>query len=78
MPKQNETMQHDTYELYMRRGRIPCDFSTPPSNKVSYASTNEIGTYMRQGRFATMHVGTELLNYDKVRSDSLSKVSHWF
>ena len=26
--KQNETMQHDTYELYMRRGWIPCVFST--------------------------------------------------
>ena len=42
--KQNETMQHDTYELYMRRGWIPCDFSTPPSSEVSYASIAEVGT----------------------------------
>ena len=42
--KQNETIQHDTYELYMRSGWIPCDFSTPPSSQVSYASTAEVGT----------------------------------
>ena len=45
--KQNETMQHDTYELYMRRGWIPCDFSTVKIYRITRKSNNWLASLFR-------------------------------